>query len=60
MHPPRLEALVVAQVEVGLGAVLGNEHLPVLEGAHRAGIDVDVRVELEESDFDAARFENRG
>src|SRR6266581_6304625 len=60
MHPCRLEALVVAQIEVGLGAVLGDEHLPVLEGAHRAGVDVDVRVELEEGDFDAARLEDRG
>src|SRR6266571_2956622 len=60
VHPGRLEALVVAQIEVGLGAVLGDEHLPVLERAHRAGIDVDVRVELEEGDFDAARFEDRG
>src|SRR6266568_3367719 len=60
VHPGRLETLVVAQIEVGLGAVLGDEHLPVLEGAHRAGIDVDVRIELEESDFDAARFEDRG
>ena len=30
------EALVVAEVEVGLGAVLGDEHLAVLERAHRA------------------------
>src|SRR5712692_4834270 len=60
VHPGRLETLVVAQIEVGLGAVLGDEHLAVLEGAHRAGIDVDVRVELEECDFDAARFEDRG
>src|SRR6267143_301160 len=60
VHSGRLEALVVTQIEVGLGAVLGHEHLPVLERAHRAGIDVDVRVELEEGDFDAARFEDRG
>ena len=40
------EALVVAQVEVGLGAVLGDEHLAVLERAHRARVDVDVGVEL--------------
>ena len=40
------EALVVAQVEVGLRAVVGHEHLAVLERRHRAGIDVDVRVEL--------------
>ena len=30
------EALVVADVEVGLGAVVGDEHLAVLEGVHRA------------------------
>ena len=40
------EALVVADVEVGLGAVLGHEHLAVLERAHRARVDVQVRVEL--------------
>jgi hypothetical protein len=40
------EPLVVADVEVGLGAVLGDEHLAVLERAHRARIDVDVGVEL--------------
>ena len=40
------EALVVAEVEVGLRAVLGDEHLAVLERAHRARVDVDVRVEL--------------
>src|SRR6266850_114621 len=60
VHPGRLKTLVVPQIEVGLGTVLGDEHLPVLEGAHRAGIDVDIRVELEEGDFDAARFEDRG
>ena len=40
------EALVVAEVEVGLGAVLGDEHLAVLVGRHRARVDVDVGVEL--------------
>ena len=48
------EALVVAEVEVGLGAVLGDEHLAVLERAHRARVDVDVRVELLERDRQAA------
>ena len=51
------EALVVSQVEVGLGAVLGDEHLAVLEGAHRAGVDVDVGVELLVGDLQAARLE---
>ena len=47
------EALVVAEVEVGLGAVLGDEHLAVLVRRHRAGIDVDVRVELLQPDREA-------
>lgn len=54
------EALVVAEVEVGFSAVIGNEDFTVLHGAHRAGIDVDVRVQLEHGDFEAARFEDRG
>jgi hypothetical protein len=53
------EALVMAQVEVGLGAVFGDEDLTVLERAHGAGIDVDVGIELEVRDLDAARFEDR-
>ena len=40
------EALVVADVEVGLGAVLGHEDLTVLERVHGAGIDVEVRIQL--------------
>ena len=40
------EALVVADVEVGLGAVVGDEHLAVLERVHRPGVDVEVGVEL--------------
>ena len=48
------EALVVAQVQVGLGAVLGDEHLAVLVGRHRARIDVDVRVQLLQADGEAA------
>ena len=36
----------MADVEVGLGAVVGDEHLAVLERVHRAGVDVEVGVEL--------------
>src|SRR5690606_2413068 len=60
VHLGRDEALVVAQVQVGLGAVFGDEHLAVLERAHGAGIDVDVGIELEQGDLEAARFEDRG
>ncbi len=52
-------ALVVAEVEVGLGAVVGDEHLAVLERAHRARVHVDVRVELDHRDLEAARLEDR-
>jgi hypothetical protein len=51
------EALVVADVEVGLGAVLGDEDLAVLERAHRPGVDVEVRVELLELDAQPARLQ---
>jgi hypothetical protein len=40
------EALVVAEVEIGLGAILGHEHLAVLIRRHGPGVHVDVRIEL--------------
>ena len=44
---PRVgEAFVVAEVEVGLATVVGDVDLAVLIRAHRARVDVDVRVEL--------------
>ena len=52
-HPGPAEALVVAQVEVGLGTVLSDEDLAVLKGTHSAWIDVDVRIQLHEGDLDA-------
>ncbi len=50
------EPLVMPEVEVGLGAVLGDEHLAVLTGAHRAGIDIDIGVELLRRHLEPARF----
>ena len=49
------EALVVADVEVGLGAVLGDEHFAVLERVHGARVDVEVGVELLHRHLQAAR-----
>ena len=57
-EPPG-EALVVAEVEVGLGAVVGDEDLAVLVGAHRPRIDVEVGVELAQPDLVAARLQER-
>ena len=44
------EALVMAQVEVGLGPVVEHVDFAVLVGAHGAGIDVDVRIEFLQAD----------
>ena len=54
------EALVMAQVQVGLGTVVGDVDLTVLEGTHGARIHVDVRIELHHGDGETARLENGG
>ena len=46
VQPDVEEPLVVTDVQVGLGAVVGDEHLAVLERVHRARVHVEVRVEL--------------
>jgi hypothetical protein len=40
------EPLVVPDVEVGLGSVVGHEDLAVLERVHRARIHVEIGIEL--------------
>ena len=57
-HPGTGKALVVAEVEVGLRAVVGHEDLAVLEGAHRPRIDVDVGVELLVGHPEASALQN--
>lgn len=42
--------LVVAQVQVGLGPVIGHEHFAVLEGIHGAGVNIDIRIQLLDGD----------
>jgi hypothetical protein len=53
------EALVMAEVEVGLGAVVGHIDFAVLVGRHRARIDVEIGVELADSDLVATRLQQR-
>ena len=48
------EALVVAKVEIGFGAVVGDENLAMLEGRHRSRIDVQIRVKLHQVDLQPA------
>ena len=54
-HPS--EPLVVTQVQVGLGPVVGDEDLAVLIRAHRARIDVQIGVQLAQADLVAARLQ---
>jgi hypothetical protein len=48
------EPFVVPEIEVRLGAVVRDVYLAVLEWRHRAGINVDVRVELLDGHGDSA------
>ena len=57
-HYRARESLVVTQIEIRFRTVVGDEDLSMLEGTHRAGVDVDVRVQLEEGDFETARFKH--
>ena len=46
VHTGAGKALIVAEIQVGFCAIFRHEHFTVLEWAHRAGIDVDVGIEL--------------
>ena len=51
------ETLIMSQVQVCLGSVIGNEHLAVLYRIHGSGIDIDVRVKFLHGHFVTAGFE---
>ena len=53
------EAFVVAQVEIGFGAVVGHEHLAMLKRRHRPRIDIEIGIELAKADIIAPRLEQR-
>jgi hypothetical protein len=57
------EAFVVAEIEIGFGAIVGDENFAVLKGRHGARIDVEIRIELHQVNFEAMAFQqaaNRG
>ena len=58
-QPARGEPLVVAEVEIGLRAVVEHVDLAVLERAHRARIDVEVGIELLDAHPQPAHLEQR-
>ncbi len=53
------EPLVMPQVQVRLGSVVGDEDLSVLERAHGARIDVDVGIQFLVRDPESPRFQER-
>ncbi len=53
------EALVVAEVEIGLGTVVGDVDFAVLIRAHGAGINVEIGIELAQAHLVAARLQQR-
>jgi len=48
------EALAIAEIEIGLAAVVEDVGLAVLEGAHGPGVDVQVRIDLYGGDAEPA------
>ena len=58
-HRRLREPFVVAEIEVGLGAVISHEHFAVLIRRHRAWIDVEVGVELAQANLVAPRLQQR-
>ena len=57
-RPPG-EALVVAEIEIGLGAVVGHEHFAVLIRRHRSGIEIEIGIELAKADLVAPGLQQR-
>ena len=49
----------MAKVQIGLGAIIGDKDLAMLKGRHGAGVKIDIGVELNEGDRQAARFKDR-
>ena len=51
------ESFIVTEVEVGFGSIVGDIDFAMLEGAHRAGVDIEVGVEFLHADAEPATFE---
>ena len=52
------ETLVVAEIQIGLSPIFCNKNFTMLEWAHSARIHVDVRVQLEHGNLQAACLKN--
>ena len=54
------EPLIVTEVEIGLSTIVRYEYFNVLKWAHRARIDVNIGVEFDHCDIEAAGLKDRG
>ena len=52
------EALVMPQIKVRFGAIGRDKNLAMLVGAHCAGVDVQIRIQLLYGDLQPARLQN--
>ena len=52
------KTLIVAQVQIGFCAVFSNEHFPMLDWAHGARIDVDIRIQFHDGHVETTGFKN--
>ena len=53
------EALVMAEIEIGLGAIIEDINFAVLERVHRSRIDVEIGIEFLENNPQSAQLEKR-
>jgi len=51
------ETLVMTQIQIGLGAVIGHEHLAVLQGAHGARVHVHIGIQFLAGHLQAAALQ---
>ena len=56
---PAGETFIMAEIEIGLGAVIRHEYFAVLIRRHRAWIEVEIGVELAKPDLVAAGLQQR-
>jgi len=49
----------VTEVQICLGTIIGHEHLTMLVRRHRTGVDVQIGIELSQSNLVTARLKKR-
>ena len=53
------KTLVMAQIQIGFSAVFRDEHFAMLIRAHGTGIDVDIRIHLDQRHLEATGIKQR-